>query len=126
MVGNSSILAVGNDPALLKTRALVLRAAGYHVVESANCEHALEIGTSDHIDAVVLCHSLRLNEAKHLMHGLRTARRLLPIVCVLENHFSDVPTGCLMTTNEPEELLRTLQLALEGLRPPGFPYRRES
>jgi CheY-like chemotaxis protein len=113
MAGNSSILAVGNDPALLKTRVLVLRAAGYLVVESAKCEQALDIGTSDHIDAVILCHSLQGGESRHLIHGLRTARRLLPIVCVLQNHFSDAPAGCLMTTNEPEELLRTLKLAMD-------------
>ena len=113
MAGNSSILAVGNDPALLKTRVLVLRAAGYLVIESIKCEQVLDIGTNDHIDAVILCHSLQGSESRHLIQEWRRARRLLPIICVLENHFSDVPTGCLMTTNEPEELLRTLKLALD-------------
>ena len=120
-----SILAVGNDPALLKTRVLVLQAAGYLVIESAKCEQALEIGTSDHIDAVILCHSLQGSESRHLIQGLRRARRMLPIICVLENHFSDVPAGCLMTTNEPEELLRTLSWRWNGVRQPAFLYLRE-
>ena len=64
-----SILAVGNDPALLKTRVLVLQAAGYLVIESTRYEQALDIGTTDHIDAVLLCHSLPLSESRHLVQG---------------------------------------------------------
>jgi DNA-binding response OmpR family regulator len=116
-----SVLAVGNDPALLRTRVLVLQAAGYLVIESARYEQALDIGTSDHIDAVILCHTLQGSESRQLIQGLRRARRMLPIIYVLENHFSDVPAGCLMTTNDPEELLRTLKFALERRPATGVP-----
>ena len=112
MAVSSSILAVGNDRMLLASRSLVMRAAGYVVLEATNYEQALRDGTSDRIDAVVICHSLEPKESGHLIQELMRARRRLPIICVLKNEFNEVPPGCLKTTAEPEDLLRTLRFVL--------------
>ena len=105
----SSILEVGHAPELLRTRSLVLRAAGYTVTEETDIQRAFTLAQSDQIDLVLLCHSLNRNEAFWLARMLRESRSLLPILCVVNNYSDEVPPGCWSTLAAPEELLGTLQ-----------------
>jgi CheY-like chemotaxis protein len=105
----SSILEVGHATELLKTRSLVLRAAGYHVMEETDIQRAFALAQSDHIDLVLLCHSINRKEAFWLARVLRESRSLLPILCVVNNYSDDIPPGCWSSLAAPEELLATLE-----------------
>lgn len=55
MTQSSSILVFGRDLALLDTRALVLKQAGYKVKAFSSWEEAPE---TEAVDLMILCHSL--------------------------------------------------------------------
>ena len=62
MTNASSILVFGRDPALLESRALVLKQAGYKVRALSSWDEA---ETTELVDLMILCHSLR--EAERTM-----------------------------------------------------------
>jgi len=112
-MARASILEVGHALELLRTRSLVLRTAGYQVIEETDVKRALSIAQSDQIDMVLLCHSLNRKEATWLTRMLREERSLLPIVCVVNNPTDEIPSGCWSTTSSPDEVLGTLEEILQ-------------
>jgi CheY-like chemotaxis protein len=112
-MARASILEVGHALELLRTRSLVLRTAGYQVIEETDVKRALAVAQSDHVDIVLLCHSLYRKEAAWLARMLRDERSLLPIVCVVNNPTDEIPPGCWSTTAAPDELLGTLEEILQ-------------
>ena len=108
-MARASILEVGHALELLRTRSLVLRNAGYHVIEETDVKRALSLAQSDQVDMVLLCHSLYRKEAVWLAHTLREARSLLPIICVVNNPTDEIPPGCWSAPSSPDELLDTLE-----------------
>lgn len=76
------LLSVGYDKALIYTRTLVLRGAGFHVDEAFNLKNALTLVESDSIDVLILCHTLSKEEQRQLISAVRKLRGLLPIICI--------------------------------------------
>ena len=74
-----SILCVGGDIQLLETRAVVLRQTGAEV-RCAPSSKALAALESQPFDLVVLCHSVKSDEARQIYE---TAHRRLPSAQVL-------------------------------------------
>lgn len=79
----SSILCVGEDPELLKTRAAVLRSAGA-AVEWSLSRNALETLRQRCFDAIVVCHTVkcadagRIFEAAHMQYAGALVVRVMP------------------------------------------------
>ena len=73
----SSILVFGRDPALLDTRALVLKQAGYKVRALSSWN---EVPTTELVDLMILCHSLTEAERNTILRSSAaqwpTAKRL--------------------------------------------------
>ena len=59
MASIPSILCVGEDPELLKTRAMLLKRLGVEVKCTTGITEALEDVAIEHFDLIVLCHSLK-------------------------------------------------------------------
>ncbi len=80
---SSSILCVGDDPELLRTRAEVLRGAGA-VVEGLPSRNALSALRQERFDVVVVCHSVkgtdaeRIYEAAHAGYAQTVVVRVMP------------------------------------------------
>jgi CheY-like chemotaxis protein len=108
-MARASILEVGHATELLRTRSLVLRSAGYEVLEERDTKHAFALAQSDQIDMVLLCHSLNRKEAAWLVRMLREERSMLPILCVVNNVTDEIPPGCWSSSSSPNELLDTLE-----------------
>jgi CheY-like chemotaxis protein len=113
VMARASILEVGHATELLQTRSLVLRNAGYQVIEETDIKRALSLAQSDQIDIVMLCHSLYRKEAAWLARMLREERSLLPIVCVVSNLTDEIPPGCWSAPASPDELLDTLEQIMQ-------------
>jgi CheY-like chemotaxis protein len=57
-MSSSNILAVGQDPVLLKTRSQVLRAEGFTVVPVLSLIKAIGYLLEGDFDLILLCHSI--------------------------------------------------------------------
>jgi DNA-binding response OmpR family regulator len=106
------LLSVGYDPILMRSRSLVLRDAGFRVDEAYNVRGALDLVTSDSVDALVICHTLCKDDQRRLISGAREARRLLPIVCITTQGHELPEQGCVSVESDPVELVKSVRQAL--------------
>jgi two-component system KDP operon response regulator KdpE len=67
----SSVLVVDDEPAIVRTMAVNLRARGYGVQLASTGQQALELAARHHPDAVVLDLGLPDMEGLQVIHGLR-------------------------------------------------------
>lgn len=58
-----SILCLGEDPDLLRTRAMVLKRLGAEVKSTTSIKEALEYVAGENFNLIVLCHSLKQSDA---------------------------------------------------------------
>ena len=72
---HGTILVYGNEPILVKTRALILEKAGYNVVTAETFENAMLVLMTHQIDVCVLCQSLTDEEQRGVSE---TARAVQP------------------------------------------------
>lgn len=107
------ILSAGYDRELMQTRSMLLRHAGFVVDEAYTLAGVLSLVTSDSIDAVLLCHTIPRNECRWLISSIRDVRRLLPIICIKAGIYDSPQDECLITTNEPADLLAVLGRATQ-------------
>jgi DNA-binding response OmpR family regulator len=119
MAGNTRILSVGHDHHLLALRTLVLESAGFEVIEAFCVSDALRLAQSDAVDLVLICHTVPKADQKLLLAGIRTRRRLMPVLCVIAHDFvtpadSVVPTG---TPHLLVDALRQAAMNYSGYRP---------
>jgi DNA-binding NtrC family response regulator len=105
------ILSVGNDPSLMSSRSLVLRAAGYVVKEAYTVDKAINLAAADLIDAILICHTIPKDDKKLLISAVREKRNLMPVLCIRSSDYETPPRTCTPVDNEPEVLLNTLRLA---------------
>lgn len=66
----TTILSVGLDEALLSSRNVVLRHAGYHVVSARSRHEAIMAAADAAIEIAVICFSFPNDEAQKLAHDL--------------------------------------------------------
>ena len=112
---HSHILNVGYEPILLLTRSMVLRQAGYVVIESSVLAEMLSKVDSDFIDVVLICNSVSRREQEWLVRQIMNKRCLLPILCIKNNPYDGTVPGCTGIENEPAALLSAVELSLKGI-----------
>jgi DNA-binding response OmpR family regulator len=137
-MSSSSILAIGQDPVLLKTRSQVLRAAGFAVVSVFSLSKAISHALEGDFDLILLCHSIPVQIRERLVQRIREHTCTTPIVTVAAysaqvDLFADVTVE-----NDPEHLVADLHRVLqenkrssrdgkilsEGVLAPKLPGRR--
>jgi CheY-like chemotaxis protein len=109
------VLSVGNNPALLSSRTLVLQAAGYRVAEARTLEKAMSLLETDSIDVALICHTTPRTGQNALISAIVLKRRLMPILYIRSFAFETPPRNCIAIDNEPETLLKALR---QAIRPP--------
>lgn len=82
--GTSStcILNVGSDAALVQSREVLLRSAGYLVESASSIEDAIRRLRAGDFDLVVLCHSISPAETKRLIFRIRSGGSGTPVISV--------------------------------------------
>lgn len=81
-IPSTVILNIGNDSALLHTRALLLGSAGYIITSTSSIREAIEWFQTGDFDLVVLCHSLSEQEREHLIRVIRKGGSAIPVLFV--------------------------------------------
>ena len=114
------ILNVSTNPSLLETRSLLLRTAGYIVVEQSSTKAAANELLSGDFDAVILCHSITQEQRDRLVNLIRTQRPSTPIL-IITGRFGQFDRRVdAVVENDPESLLQEvaaiLSRAAEGRR----------
>ena len=108
------ILSVGKDPALMSSRTLLLRNAGYSVQEAFTLDKARDMVRSDSIDVTLLCHTVPERDQRFLIYLIREKRNLMPILCVRSYEHESVPQACIAVDNAPEAILQTLKSVVQS------------
>jgi DNA-binding NtrC family response regulator len=106
------ILSLGYDSTLMPVRTMLLKRAGYQVVEASSCPQALaEIGL-DSIDLVVICHSVPADEQKRLIAQVKSIRPDLTVLCLTWKTIYIPDNDCKAVHNMAPEFLEDGSQAL--------------
>lgn len=81
-----TILCLGEDPDLLGTRAMLLESLGADVRRATSIAEALEKVAGEQFDLIVLCHSLRQNDAVAICDAVRE-RKPPPLILKITRSF---------------------------------------
>jgi DNA-binding response OmpR family regulator len=76
------ILSLGYDPVLMTVRGLILRTAGYEVVEVTSCVGAMMQLQTNNFDLVIICHTIPPKEQDEIVRSIADGWSNLPILCL--------------------------------------------
>jgi CheY-like chemotaxis protein len=118
-----TILAIGEDPNLLKTRAEVLRKTGANVVCSRGANALTFMGKWE-FDLIVLCHSIEARRANEIAktahkHGSRTLVMLLVSDAASEKKYDGIEVDAGISV-EPDVLVHSTTEMLKKRTKPGL------
>jgi DNA-binding response OmpR family regulator len=102
-----TVLSVSADSALLETRSLLLRTAGYTVVEHSSTVAAANQFLAGDFDAVLLCHSLAEDQRSWLIGVIHSQKPSTPILIITSRLF-EFDRRAVVVENDPEGLLREM------------------
>jgi DNA-binding NarL/FixJ family response regulator len=108
------ILNVSYDQSLLDTRELLLRSVGYSVESTSSTEDALVRFRARNFHAVLIGYSVSERDRKHFISLIRQHKHnpKVPVVFVSnEGEPIDDPSADITTTNDPERLLQSVNVA---------------
>lgn len=100
-----NIVCVGRDRELLALRAMVLRGAGFRVIEESDVTRAVQLAIQDSISLVLLCHTLSSLEQSRIIYGLRAISQHLRIACVTTLDHQSSPDGSVAVPSDPPRLI---------------------
>src|SRR5690242_5075399 len=100
-----NILCVGREQELLSLRAMVLRGAGFRVVEERDLARALELALDDSIDLVLFCHSWTSSQQSRIIESLRASRQHVSIASVTTLEHDSAPAGSVAVPSDPQRLI---------------------
>jgi len=103
------IAHIGHDRELMKTRSLVLRAAGFSVEEAYSFGTALTLVEA--VDALLICHTWPGTDKTRLVGAVRDNRSPIPIICVNSYQSQAHPDGCLSADKTPLAILDAIAAA---------------
>ncbi len=104
------VLSVGSDPAVLDTRDLILRSAGYIVVSVMSIKEAIHQFQNSDFDLIILCHTLPPKDSERLTCFIRASGSRIPIVCISGTGFGEQNAFADATLDtDPAAFLRTLE-----------------
>lgn len=104
---NATILSVGHESGLLALRSLVLRKAGFRVIEALYPELAAENARDNEIDLVLFCHSMAETECKCIISSLQPTA--LVFAFAVAYPWQGVPSGATGVPNAGEELVKAIE-----------------
>jgi DNA-binding response OmpR family regulator len=107
---------VGRDQELLSLRAMVLRGAGFRVLEERDGARALQLALADSIDLVLFCHSVNASEQSRMIHSLRAAHRQMPIATVTTLEHDNAPAGSVAVPSEPNTLIDAIRQIFQEIQ----------
>ncbi|HEY1939302.1 MAG TPA: hypothetical protein VGJ33_15330 [Candidatus Angelobacter sp.] len=108
------ILSFGYDRQLMSLRSMVLRTAGYDVLEVYSQSDAMRLATSNAVDILLICHTVPKQDQCSLTVWTREWRPDMPILCIIANDFAMAADGCLAVDNAPVLLLDAVNRAAAG------------
>jgi hypothetical protein len=111
IMGTARILSLGKDATLMRSRTMVLRAAGYDVSEAYSVEKAIALASSDLIDVSVICHTVDRKERQLFISAVRRQRQMLPVIFIRALAYESAPATSIAIDNDPEILLNAVRLA---------------
>ena len=88
------ILSVDDNPLVLRTRQIVLEAAGYDVLSASNGEQALSLFDAVRVDLVLLDYSMPGIDGMHVAKQIKASRPLLPIILATGLPIADESLPC--------------------------------
>lgn len=112
-----NVLSIGQDPVLLVTRSLFLRAAGYGVEGACNLKEALLKVRDGDFDVVILCHTIPTQDRNRLISLIRASGSRVPVIYVeltpqlFPSAFADATVE-----GDPTKLLTCIRETLESKR----------
>ena len=109
MTSPSCILSVGISPALMSSRTLLLRGAGYVVKEAYSLEKAVKVVEKDFLDAMLICHTVPRRDQQVLISAVREKSLQMPILCLRAYVYESVPKTCIAVDSDPEALLNAVR-----------------
>jgi CheY-like chemotaxis protein len=99
------ILSLGYDATLMPIRSMLLRQAGYEVIEAYSCEAALKEIECSHLDLLLICHTVPAGEQDALIGRVKSVQPKLPIVCLAVGQFQPLRKGCVPACSYAPEFL---------------------
>ncbi len=111
-ISKTRVVAFGYDRLLVGLRSRVLRLSGYEVEETFSIAEASKSAQSDLIDALVICHTVPLDEKEQLVLAVRRTRKLMPILCVQAYQHDLIPDDCFSVENSPVGMLDAMREAI--------------
>jgi DNA-binding response OmpR family regulator len=102
------MLNVSLDPALLETRTRVLQTAKFIVVPASSIAEATDKFLAGDFDAVLVCHSISINDRRRLARMIHEHSPLTPIVLVSSTGIEKDASVDVIIGNDPEQLVQEL------------------
>lgn len=112
MSAGYSILSFGHDPVLMRIRTLLLENAGYHPVEVFSWGETLRQLKAHAFDALLICHSVPIEEQTALVESIHPLLKTLPILCVSPVPFKKTVQNSSAPCSVVPELLEDLRKVL--------------
>jgi DNA-binding response OmpR family regulator len=114
-MSSSNILAVGQDPVLLKTRSQILRTEGFAVVLIFSLSQAIGYLLEGDFDLILLCHSIPVQIRERLVQRIRehTHTPIVTVAAYSGEHDSFVDATI---ENDPESLIADLRQVLQDYK----------
>ncbi|HEV7521660.1 MAG TPA: hypothetical protein VGP89_11230 [Candidatus Angelobacter sp.] len=99
------ILSIGYDPILMPVRTMLLRQAGYEVIEAHSAGEALKRIKAGNFDLFLICHTVEQSEQEVLMEAMRLCRPAVPTLCLTTTpEYSDLSRCSSACSTAPEFL----------------------
>jgi hemoglobin-like flavoprotein len=117
-MSTTRVVAFGYDRMLMELRSRVLRMSGYEVEETFTMAEASESAQSDLIDALVICHTVPIDQKEKLVSAVRKTRKLMPIFCVRAHQYDVIPGDCAAVENSPIAILDSMREAVRVYKSP--------
>jgi DNA-binding response OmpR family regulator len=110
------ILSVSYDPILLHTRELILRKAGYSVVSVVGFTTAIK-ACDDHVDVVVMGHSIPKEDKRAIVAALREKGCHAPVLSLIRHGDEPIPEAAKAVEPDPQHVLDGIASLLETAKP---------
>ena len=112
------ILAYGEDPLVISTRAMILQRAGYDVAHTTRLIDVVPLLQGIFFDMLLIGDSIRTPQNVRLAQRLREQFPALLIAMVQDEKEDRDPWSTAFVTSTPEQMLSSINLLLEVNRKP--------
>lgn len=114
---SGAILNVGQQPELLTTRGLVLKHAGYRVMDITDSLRAIEIAEGGGVDLVLFCHTIAATTLKQLVNAMNLVSDPVQLAYVLRSDYDEAPHRLHPIPNDAPHLISAIHDLLEPSAP---------